>query len=254
MDYSNKRKLTSLEKGLYLLSLFSEEPYKYSVTQLVERTGLNRTTIYRTLTTLEAADLLIKDGKSKAYKLGPMTYHMGNIYLMNANYKERILSLLEKIAEESQESVGIAHRQGNKVVSIYAVEIHQPVKINDKPGTFYPMNKGCYGKCLMAYHDLSIVEKMLDANTFEKTAPNTLTQKQEILEEYERIRKQGFVESIEETLPYIIGVGLPLKNPDGRVENVVAISFFKQEDDPGKIEKMKAILYKYQRELEKYIL
>jgi DNA-binding IclR family transcriptional regulator len=140
------------------------------------------------------------------------------------------------------------------VVSIYAVEIHQPVKINDKPGTFYPMNKGCYGKCLMAYHDRSIVEKMLDDYTFEKTASNTLTQKQDILEEYERIRKQGFVESIEETLPYIIGVGLPLQNPDGSVENVVAISFFKQEDDPGKIEKMKAILYKYQRELEKYIL
>ena len=254
MDYYKNRKMTSLEKGLYLLSLFSQEPYNYTVAQLVERTGLNRTTIYRTLTTLEEADLLIKDGKGKAYKLGPMTYHMGNIYLLNANYKERILSLLERIAEESQESVGIAHRQGNKVVSIYAVEIHQPVKINDKPGTFYPMNKGCYGKCLMAYHDRSIVEKMLDDYTFEKTASNTLTQKQDILEEYERIRKQGFVESIEETLPYIIGVGLPLQNPDGSVENVVAISFFKQEDDPGKIEKMKAILYKYQRELEKYIL
>ena len=247
-------KMTSLEKGLYLMSLFIEEPYRYTLAQLVEMTGLNRTTVYRTLSTLEDAGMLIRDEKSKEYKMGPVPYRMGNIYLMNANYKESILTILEKIAEESAESVGIAHREGNKVMSIYAVEIHQPIKINDKPGTFYPMNKGCYGKCLMAYHDPAEVERLLDAASFVKTTPNTLTQKEEIISEYRKIRKQGYVESIGETLQYIVGVGLPLRNPDGTVENVVAISFFRQDADPDKIVRMREILFKYQKELEKYLV
>jgi DNA-binding IclR family transcriptional regulator len=245
--------MTSLEKGLYLLTIFGEEPYKMTVTDLVRKTGLNRTTIYRILTTLVEAGMLIRDSKSKAYRMGPMTYHMGNIYLMNADYKESILAILEKIAEESAESVGIAYREGNKVVSIFSVETHQPVKVNDKPGTFYPMNKGCYGKCLMAYYDPSVVSEMLDTLTFEKTAPNTLTEKEDILEEYEKIRRQGFVESIEETVPYVIGVGVPLKSPDGQVKNVVAISFFKQDNYRERLEQMKAILFRYQRELEMYL-
>lgn len=246
-------KLTSLEKGLYLLSLFGKEPYKFTVTDLVDMSGLNRTTVYRTLATLEDFGMLIRDNKSKAYRMGPMTYHMGNIYLMNANYKESILTILEKIGEESAESVGMAHREGNKVVSIFSVETHQPVKVNDKPGMFYPMNKGCYGKCLMAYYDQETVSEMLDTLTFEKTTPNTLTLKQDILAEYEKIRQQGYVESIEETVPYVIGIGVPLRNPDGQVENVAAISFFKHGDYMEKLERMKWILFRYKKELEMYL-
>lgn len=245
--------MTSLEKGLHLLSLFAEEPYKWTVPQLVERTGMNRTTVYRILTALENKGMLVKEGNSKAYKMGPMPYHLGNVYLMNANYRESILAILEKIAEESAESVGIAHREGNQVLSIYSVEIHQPVKINDKPGTFYPMNKGCYGKCLMAYHDPKLVKSLLKSSIFEQTAPNTLTKHDKIIEEYEKIRRQGFVESYLETSPYIIGVGVPLRSPNGSVENVVAISFFKQDDYKEKMERMKQILFKHQRELEFYL-
>lgn len=246
-------RMTSLEKGLYLLSLFSEEPYKLTVAELVRISGLNRTTVYRTLSTLEESGMLIRDGKNKAYRMGPMTYHMGNIYLMNANYKESIHAILEKIGEESAESVGMAHREGNQVVSIFSIETHQPVKVNDKPGTFYPMNKGCYGKCLMAYHDPAIASELLDGFTFEKTAPNTLTNKEDILKEYEKIRQQGFVVSVEETVPYVIGVGVPLRSPGGQVESVVAISFFKQENYLDKLEQMKDILFRYQRELEMYL-
>lgn len=248
-----KDKMTSLEKGLYLMSLFTEEPYRYTLAQLVEVTGLNRTTVYRTLSTLEDAGILIRDAKNREYKMGPVPYRMGNIYLLNANYKESILAILEKIAEETHESVGIAHREGNKVMSIYSVEIHQPVKMNDKPGTFYPMNKGCYGKCLMAYHDPTETSRMIDSTVFEKTGPKTLTEKNEILEEYKKIRKQGYVESIDE-FPYIIGVGVPLKSQDGTVENVVAISFFRQDDDPDKITRMRENLLKHQSELEKYLV
>ncbi len=94
--------------------------------------------------------------------MGPMTYHLGNIYLSNANYKDKILNILEEISKESAESVGIAHRVGDKVISLFEVETYQIVKINDQPGTYYPMNRGCYGKCLMAYHDPEVVEKLLD--------------------------------------------------------------------------------------------
>jgi len=246
--------MSSLEKGLYLLTIFSRVPYKFTISQLEQISNFNRTTIYRILTTLVQTGMLIKDEQSKIYKMGPMSYHLGNIYLSNANYKDSILNILEEISKESAESVGIAHRVGNKVVSLFEVETYQIIKINDQPGTFYPMNRGCYGKCLMAYHDPMVVEKLLDVATFEKVAPNTLTDKESILKEYTRIREQGYVESVDEVASYICAVGLPLRNPDNRVENVVAISFFRQDDYLEKLERMKAILYKYQPELEKFIV
>jgi DNA-binding IclR family transcriptional regulator len=246
--------MSSLEKGLYLLSILSRAPYKFTISQLEQISGFNRTTIYRILSTLVQSGMAIKETQSKIYKMGPMTYHLGNIYLSNANYKDSILSILEKISKESAESVGIAHRVGDKVISLFEVETYQIVKINDQPGTYYPMNRGCYGKCLMAYHDPEVVEKLLDEATFEKVAPNTLTNKDDIMNEYALIREKGFVESVDEIASYICAVGVPLKNKQNHVENVVAISFFKQDDYLEKLDRMKQILFKYQSELEKYIV
>ncbi len=247
--------MTSLEKALYLLFLFAEEPYEYTVPELAEKTGLNRTTVYRNIVTLEESGLLIRNERGKSYKLGPMAYHLGSIYLQNANYEENILNILETIAKESRESVGLARREGNRVVSIYSVEIHQPVKMNDKPGEFYPMNTGTYGKCLMAYHDQSIVEKLFDQEApFEKLTKNTITEKQYLMEEYRRIREDGFVTSIEESYPLVIGIGIPLYSSTGEVKNVVSISFFKEENYLEKLQAMKELLFRYKKELEKFIV
>lgn len=255
MEMNSEKNMTSLEKALYLLLLFGQEPYAYTVPQLVEKTGLNRTTIYRSIVTLEENDLLIKNDRDKSYRLGPMAYHLGSVYLGNANYKENLLTILERIAMESKESVGLARREGNRVVSIYSVEIHQPVKMNDKPGVFYPMNRGTYGKCLMAYHDQKLVGKLIDQSMpFEKVCKNTITEKAELLEEYRKIRENGYVTSIEETFPLIIGIGIPLYGSTGDVRNVVSISFFKEENYPEKMESLKELLFRYKKELEKFIV
>lgn len=255
MTGKSEENMTSLEKALYLLFLFAEEPYEYTVNELVETTGLNRTTIYRNLVTLEENGLLIKNERNKSYKLGPVVYQMGSVYLLNANYEENILNILEKIAEESKESVGLARREGKRVVSIYSVEIHQPVKMNDKPGEFCPMNRGTYGKCLMAYHDQAAVERLFDQYApFEKLTKNTITGKAELLEEYRKIREDGFVTSIEESFPLVIGIGIPLYGSTGDVKNVVSISFFKEENWPEKMEALKELLFRYKKDLEKFIV
>ncbi len=101
MAPKTKASMSSLQKGLYLLTIFARVPFKFTVSQLEEITGFNRTTIYRILSTLEKTGMLIKDSQSKIYKMGPMAYHLGNIYLSNANYKDSILNILERISKES---------------------------------------------------------------------------------------------------------------------------------------------------------
>ncbi|MDD5928012.1 MAG: helix-turn-helix domain-containing protein [Firmicutes bacterium] len=68
--------MTSLEKGLYLLSLFAEPPYRYDVAELAELTGINRTTIYRNLTSMEKFGFLKKDEQTKVYTMGSLAEKM----------------------------------------------------------------------------------------------------------------------------------------------------------------------------------
>jgi len=107
----------------------------------------------------------------------------------------------------------------------------------------------------MAYHDPVIVDKLFDQNApFEKRTKNTITEKEELFREYEKIRRDGFVTSIEETFPLVIGIGVPLVGSTGDVKNVVSISFFKEENWREKLESLKELLFRYKPELEKYII
>jgi len=247
-------KSSSVDKSLIVLQQLCKEPFKYTMTDLSQKTKINRTTIYRILNTLEDRGLVIKTKVDKLYKIGPFAYEMGSIYLNNFRFKDSIYPILDKISHETKESVGFAIRDGERVISLYEIEIDQPMKMNYRPGIIYPMNRGCYGKCLMAYYDQDRVKEILKEKEFEKICENTITDKDVLLKEYEKIRRQGYAVSINETFPFAVGVGIPIKNNKGEIKACVAIAFFKRDGYKEKLENMKEILFKYKDEISKFMI
>lgn len=246
-------KLSSIEKAIVILELLSEPPYEYKVSDISQITGINRTTTYRILDTLESKSMVIRDIDSDKYKIGPTTYHFGVSYLNNYNYESKVQEILNEISELTKESVGLAIKDGDKIISLFEIEIHQPMKFNDIPGKFYDVNKGTYGKCIMAYQDEGYIKEMLEDRAFEKLYPNTITEKEELLKEYDQIRKQGYATSIDEVGVDVCGVGVPLFDSKRRIKACVAVAFFKTDSNYiDKIMEFKTILLSYQKKLEKY--
>ena len=243
----DKDKKTPIEKALLLMETMSNHPDELKVTELSELTQLNRTTVHRILQELLAKEWVIQDYKTKKFMMGPMAFHVGMAYTNNNNISSKILEVLNNLCSIIKESVGYAIREGDKVISIYETEIHQPYKMNYHPGQFYPLNRGCYAKCLMAYHDQDRVKQLLQEQTFEKVAPNTLTTPDEILEEYARIREQGYAISDEEVAPLVMGIGVPVFNRSGEVKGCLACAFLK---GPDKDEKIKEFLKLFQQGAE----
>ncbi|MGO1527609.1 IclR family transcriptional regulator [Senegalia sp. (in: firmicutes)] len=249
----NNNNLTSIEKAILILKKLSDEPYEYKAQELSDILKINKTTIHRTLNILLENDLVIKDNYSKEYRLGPEVYKLGTVYLNNVNFENKIEEILNEISAKTKESVGLAIRDKGKIVSLYEIELYQPMKMNYRPGIFYPINRGCYGKCLMAYYDQEKVKEILKKENYEKVAKNTLITTEEILKEYEKIRKDGYITSIEESFKYAIGVGIPIFNSKNEVEACLAISFLKTDNYIEKIEEFKKILFEYKPKIEKYI-
>lgn len=253
MKDNDVNSMSSIKKAFLVLEQLSESPYEYTPTLLAEKTGLNRTTIHRILQDLIDFDVVMKNESTKTYRTGPNIYRMGLVYLHNVNFRNKLEEILNMISQESKESVGLAIRDEEKIISLYEIEIFQPLKMNYKPGLFYPMNRGCYGKCLMAYYDQDRVKELLYSQKFEKISKNTLTEPEEILEEYRKIREQGFVISDEEAFDYAMAVGIPIFDSKGNVTTCVAISFLKQDNYKAKIEELKEILFKYSDKLSRYL-
>ena len=246
-------KLTPIEKALLMLETMSNHPDELKVAEISELTKINRTTVHRILKELLAKEWVIQNFKTGKYIVGPMAFHVGMAYTKNNNIEPKILEILDYLSAEGKESVGYAIREGDKVISLYESEIHQPYKMNYHPGQFYPMNRGGYGKCLYAYHDQDKVRQLLSEQKFEKFGPNTLTDPEDIIREYEKIRIQGYSISDEEVAPLVVGVGVPVFNQIGEVKACVACAFLKGDDKEYKIEQFKKILKQGAEELSRYL-
>ena len=81
-----KQNLSSLKKAILVLETLAKEPYEYTAQALSAETGINITTIYRTIYQLEEEDMVVMDRDTKKYKIGPNAYHIGAAYVYNNNY------------------------------------------------------------------------------------------------------------------------------------------------------------------------
>jgi DNA-binding IclR family transcriptional regulator len=246
-------KMTAIEKAVYILNILSKEPFAYKVTDVSAMSGINRTTVHRILNTLTDSGWVILDRELNKFKIGPMLYHMGQAYLAGNNYESKLVEILGRLSQQTEESVGYAARDGERVISLYEMEIYQPLKMNYRAGTFYPINKGSYGKCLMAYYDEQRVNQLVRSQKYEKTGPNTLTDPEDILAEYRKIREQGYVISDEEVAPLIVGGGVPVFNQKGKVDTCIAIAFVKNDGYEQKIADAIKILQDGAKEISLYV-
>jgi DNA-binding IclR family transcriptional regulator len=248
-----KEKLTPVGKMIRIIDNLCLKPYEFGASEISSRTGIDRSSVRRILNEMQEDSWVIQDSNTKKYKIGPMIYHAGMIYRSNNNADCKILEVLNDLSERIKESIGYAVRDGDKAMSLYETEIHQPLKLNYKQGEFYPMNKGCYGKCLMAFHDRKRVIELLKDQKFEKVMPNTLTEMDEILREYDRIIADGYVISDEEVMKYLVGVGVPVCSRDGSVNTCIVVAFIKDKDYKDKIKEYLSLLMESKKEIEKYV-
>jgi len=221
-------KATAIDKTIEILKRLAEEPFTMSVIELSNELNMNRSTVHRILGTLKKEMLVLQNPFSKMYTIGPGSYHIGMAYLVNQGNTEQIRYILNEVAKDTKQSIGYASLIGEEVFNIFEVESYQPIKIGYRPGSYYPIHCGSYGKTIMAYFEPieRLEEIVYSANLFKKT-PKTITDPKELLEEYKKIREQGYAISDEENLNGAIGVGAPIRNSNGRVIACIAAAAIK---------------------------
>lgn len=196
--------------------------------ELSDELGINRSTIHRILNILIHEMIVLQNPYSKKYSLGPTTYVIGASYLNNQNNYEQIKYILEDLAKETKQSIGYAILVEDKILNIYEIEKYQSIRIGYKSGCFYPIHCGSYGKSIMAFYEPEEkLKEIVYSTDLYKKAPNTITDPEELLEEYRQIKKQGYAISNEDSIKGLIGVGAPVKNSKGSVVASVATAILK---------------------------
>jgi IclR family KDG regulon transcriptional repressor len=216
--------LSSVKKALELLDHFTEERPELSLAEISREVDAHKSSVFRVLTTLEAAGFLEKDPRSGRYRLGLKILDLAGRVWGRHDIRQIASPYMDELARETGEITHLAVLDGADIVYLEKRGHGQILTVATRVGGRNPAYASSMGKILLADLSESEVKAVLGPGKLKKLTPNTITEIPRLLEELDRIREQGFALDNEENFPGIRCVGAPIRDAGGKVIAALSIT------------------------------
>lgn len=202
-----------------MLRAFQVDDHGLTLTDLVERTGLARSTVHRVAGDLVATGLVARDGGR--YRLGRALFELGMRASVERGLLEIATPFLEDLYERTHETVHLGVREGAEVVYVAKVGGHRQARMSSRVGGRMPLHCTAIGKALLAH--APEVDALL-AGPLERRAPRTITARSVLREQLAAVVEAGVAYEFEESSVGLVCVASPIVGPDGRVEAALSVA------------------------------
>lgn len=200
--------LKTLENALGILEYFKIKD-SWGVRELAKDTGLSPTVTHRLLSTLEKHGYIVQDANTKRYELGLKFLEFSFLLQDKFKFKDLVFPFMEKLAEETGETIFLTMLDDLKGLSIAIAESPQSIKFAVKVGAYKALHAASSNLTILAFLTEELQNQILTGE-LEKFTQHTKTDPEEIKVVLKEIQQQGWSCTVGETTPDVIGIGVPL--------------------------------------------
>ncbi|UCG24547.1 MAG: IclR family transcriptional regulator [Chloroflexota bacterium] len=217
--------IESLQRGLQVLTLFNRERPALSLTEIVEATGIKKSTAFRIVNTLNSTGYLERDPDTRQYRPGLKVLQLGFTAISSLELRQVARPHLVNLAEMSGETASLSVLDGLEVVYVDRIRGRDIiVGVVLGVGSRIPAHCASMGKVLLANLPADELARRLDGATLSPCTPHSLVDKDQLRAELEQIRSQGFAVNDEELEIGLRAVAAPIWDQDNQVVAVINVS------------------------------
>ncbi len=204
--------------GQVLRSL-AGEPGGLSLAELAAKVQLPKSTVHRIVTALESEGLAATAGENGRYLLGPEFIRLAAG--QHQDLRSRARPLLEGLSRQVNEAVDLSILVGDRVVFVDHIEAphFHPLRAVSAIGASFPTHCTAPGKALLAEQSDEQLQKLLP-RSLKADTPKTITDRERVLEEIARVRRDGYAIVREEHTLGICAVGAVVRDKSGSIAAV----------------------------------
>jgi IclR family transcriptional regulator, pca regulon regulatory protein len=206
----------SLARGLSILSAFRSGRPLLGVSDLSREVGLSRSTAHRYIATLAELGYLQQDDATRKYRLGPRVLDLGFSAINSMELREISHPHLQALSDATGHTVNMAVLDGADIVYIERCRTSQhgqrDIDLNLHIGSRLPAYCTSMGKVLLAHLGDDQQRAVLKQIRFTQRGPNTLTAREDLIAELERVRATGLAVNNEELAYGLRSIAVPVRS------------------------------------------
>jgi DNA-binding IclR family transcriptional regulator len=218
-----------LDRAIDILDAFAVHRTDLSIHEIVEETGLNRSTAIRLVANLERRGLLQRVPTTRRYRLGRRLFEMGSIVYSSLSLVEAATGPLSALEQRVGATIVLAVRSGD-----YSVTVDKRQGVGDgfamvpmpgEVGAVRPLTYGPVGQVLLATLDPETVDDLLDRYPLEQYTPFSVVDRDRFVERLPLVRSEGYATEINEVVEGLMGFATPVLDFAGNTVGVLSLGF-----------------------------
>lgn len=178
-----------------------------TVSDLAAELDLAPSTVHYHLSTLESMKYVVKG--EDGYRLGLKFLDHGVFVMNQFDILEIARPILRELAEEAEETISLYVEEHGFAVGLYREQGRRGA-VMDLRGKYFPMHCCAAGKAILANYPAERITEIIETRGLPAVTPNTLTERDAVLAELDRVRAEGVALSDGETMEYLRGVASPI--------------------------------------------
>jgi len=206
----NYKRVPAIDKCFSVLTLMAEAKRPFGFNEIVKNLGLNKSTVFNILHTLNDLDVLDK-GPDGLFRLGPRLFILGNAAAGGSELIQTVHPYLETINHEFKLSTFFGILSDQEVIIVDKADRAHRIKISSEIGMRIPIFAGVAGKALLSQLPETDIDKILSETTPKPYTPRTIIDKAVYKKEILSVKKTGIAYDREEYIEGLIAVAVPLQ-------------------------------------------
>jgi IclR family KDG regulon transcriptional repressor len=208
--------IQSVRRALAIIDALSNHS-TLGVTELSEILGLHKSTVFGLLSTLEYEGYVCQNTHTGKYELTLKLFEIGSKVFEELDLRKIARPYIEQIVEKHHETAHLVVPDGPEVIYIDKVECTQSMRICSNIGKRLPFHCTGVGKVILANMPKDDVEEIIKKRGLTSFTNKTITDYEDLLEEMETIRVQGYSIDDEEIEIGLKCVAAPIRDISGKV-------------------------------------
>lgn len=211
----------SVERALHILVELAKGPA--TISEVGRRLDVHRTTSLRLLRVLEG-ERFVRRGADGRYQLGPRMRMLAHTAVESLDIRTAAAEHLRGLGDRCGHTVHLAGLEERSVVYLDKVESRHAIRMYSRIGAVAAPHATGVGKAILAQMSSDERGRFLEAPPFRRYTPHTLTTREELDRELERVCRQGWAMDDFEHEEFIHCVAAPVRDVAGVVCAAVSVS------------------------------